>query len=71
VNGFFADDTEDPVTGGAHCALPPYWTKRLGKTRIHAYQASQRGGELICRLLGNRVELQGECVFYLEGEVDI
>jgi PhzF family phenazine biosynthesis protein len=62
---------EDPVTGGAHCMLAPYWAKRLGKTLFRAYQASPRGGEIICRLAGERVELEGSCVFYLEGEVDI
>ena len=58
---------EDPVTGGAHCALTPYWTDRLGKTELYAFQASPRGGELRCRLRGDRVELEGLCVFYLEG----
>lgn len=58
---------EDPVTGGAHCALAPYWAERLGKTRLHAYQASLRGGEMTCRVIGDRVELGGACVFYLEG----
>ncbi len=62
---------EDPVTGGAHCMLTPYWAKRLGKTTFRAFQASSRGGEIICRLAGERVELEGSCVFYLEGEVDI
>jgi PhzF family phenazine biosynthesis protein len=62
---------EDPVTGGAHCALAPYWTSRLGKAELHAYQASRRGGELICRVRGDRVELQGQCVFYLEGDAEI
>jgi PhzF family phenazine biosynthesis protein len=62
---------EDPVTGGAHCALVPYWAKRLNKTAFRAYQASRRGGEITCRLAGDRVELEGTCVFYLEGEVEI
>ena len=62
---------EDPVTGGAHCMLAPYWAQRLGKTLFRAYQASRRGGEIICRLAGERVELEGNCVFYLEGEVEI
>jgi PhzF family phenazine biosynthesis protein len=62
---------EDPVTGGAHCALTPYWAKRLNKTEFRAYQVSRRGGEIHCRLLGDRVELQGSCVFYLEGQVEI
>jgi PhzF family phenazine biosynthesis protein len=64
---------EDPVTGGAHCALTPYWARRLGKTELRAYQASSRGGEMLCRLSasGDRVELEGHCVFYLEGEAEI
>jgi predicted PhzF superfamily epimerase YddE/YHI9 len=62
---------EDPVTGAAHCMLCPYWAKRLGKTAFLAYQASRRGGEVVCRLVGERVELQGSCIFYLEGEVTI
>jgi PhzF family phenazine biosynthesis protein len=62
---------EDPVTGAAHCMLAPYWAKRLGKTVFRAFQASRRGGEIICRVVRNRVELEGACVFYLEGEVEI
>jgi PhzF family phenazine biosynthesis protein len=62
---------EDPVTGGAHCMLVPYWAGRLGKTAFRAYQASRRGGEITCRLAGDRVELEGACVFYLKGEVEI
>jgi predicted PhzF superfamily epimerase YddE/YHI9 len=62
---------EDPVTGAAHCMLAPFWAKRLGKTVFRAFQASHRGGEIICRLAGDRVELEGSCVFYLEGMVDI
>ena len=62
---------EDPVTGGAHCALAPYWAQRLGKTELRAYQASRRGGEIVCRVLAERVELEGACAFYLEGQIDI
>jgi PhzF family phenazine biosynthesis protein len=62
---------EDPVTGGAHCALAPYWSARLGKPEIRAYQASARGGEMICRVAGERVELEGSCVSYFEGEAEI
>jgi predicted PhzF superfamily epimerase YddE/YHI9 len=62
---------EDPVTGAAHCMLAPYWAQRLGKSELRAYQASARGGEMTCRLVGERIELEGRCVFYLEGEADI
>ena len=62
---------EDPVTGAAHCMLAPYWAKRLDKKEFRAFQASQRGGEVVCRLVNDRIELKGECVFYLEGEVEV
>jgi PhzF family phenazine biosynthesis protein len=60
---------EDPVTGSAHCVLAPYWSARLGKKEIRAYQSSQRGGELLCTYNGERVQLQGQCVFSLEGKI--
>jgi len=62
---------EDPVTGSAHCALAPYWSERLGKNELRAYQASLRGGEVLCRYLKPRVELRGTCAFYLEGEAEV
>jgi PhzF family phenazine biosynthesis protein len=62
---------EDPVTGAAHCMLAPYWAVRLAKTELRACQASRRGGEILCRIVGDRVELEGQCVFYMEGEAEI
>lgn len=60
---------EDPVTGSAHCALAPLWAERLGKATIRAWQASARGGELLCTDQGERVQLEGACRFYLEGKI--
>ena len=37
---------EDPVTGSAHTILYPYWSKRLMKKKLIAYQCSPRGGIL-------------------------
>jgi len=62
---------EDPVTGAAHCMLAPYWTERLGKATLLAHQASERGGEIMCRVVGDRVELDGACVFVIEGEMQL
>ena len=62
---------EDPVTGAAHCMLAPYWAQCLGKNSFKAFQASPRGGEVVCRVAGDRVLLEGNCVFYLEGEIEI
>ena len=62
---------EDPVTGAAHCMLAPYWAAKTGKSAFRAYQASRRGGVVVCRVVGNRVELEGQCVFFLEGHADM
>jgi PhzF family phenazine biosynthesis protein len=62
---------EDPVTGSAHCMLAPFWSERLDKAEMRAWQASPRGGEVVCRIHDDRVELEGECVFYLEGHAEI
>jgi PhzF family phenazine biosynthesis protein len=62
---------EDPVTGGAHCSLAPFWASRLAKQEFFAFQASRRGGEIFCRVVGDRVHLQGACVFYMQGEAEI
>jgi PhzF family phenazine biosynthesis protein len=60
---------EDPVTGGAHCSLAPYWAAILRKTRFVAWQASARGGELHVALQGDRVRLSGYAVTVLKGEL--
>jgi hypothetical protein len=51
--------------------LAPYWAKKLGKSEFRAFQASPRGGQVICRISGDRIELEGSCVFYLEGQAEI
>jgi PhzF family phenazine biosynthesis protein len=60
---------EDPVTGSAHTTLTPYWSRQLAKSELTARQLSERGGDLICRNRGNRVEIAGEAVTFSEGEV--
>lgn len=59
---------EDSVTGSAHAVLTPYWARQLGRDSFTAYQASQRGGYVNCRLDGDRAWLGGKCVTVVEGE---
>ena len=72
VSRFFAPGSgidEDPVTGSAHCCLAPYWSARLGKPELLAYQASPRGGVVRVRVAGDRVFLGGQAVTVLRGEL--
>lgn len=74
VSRFFAPAVgvpEDPVTGSAHSVLTPYWAGLLRKKELHALQVSARGGELFCRDLGERVNIAGRAVLYLEGTISI
>lgn len=62
---------EDSVTGASHTLLTPYWAAKLGKTSMKAKQLSKRGGDLNCSLVGDRVEIGGQAVLYLKGEIEI
>ncbi len=72
VTRFFAPRfgvDEDPVTGSAFTQLVSYWKKELEKDDFFAKQLSARGGEVYCLLKGERVEISGEAVKYLEGMI--
>ena len=74
VSRFFAPAVgvdEDPVTGSAHCCLGPYWSQRLGKTELVAYQASARGGIVGVTIAGERVRLRGKAVTVMVAELVI
>lgn len=72
VSRFFAPQSgidEDPVTGSAHTTLTPYWTNKLGKTRLTARQLSKRNGDLVCEMKDDRVMISGRAVTYLIGDI--
>ena len=60
---------EDPVTGSAHCVLTPFWSARMGKTRLLSHQVSKREGILKVELKGDRVEIAGQARTILGGEL--
>lgn len=75
ISRFFAPNmgiNEDPVTGAAHTMLAPYWSWVLNKKKLHAYQASQRGGSLIVEMREGekgqrgRVLISGQSVIVME-----
>lgn len=65
----WAGINEDPVTGSVHTVLVNYWGAILGKESMKAYQASYRPGELILSIKGDRVELIGDAIISLKGEI--
>jgi PhzF family phenazine biosynthesis protein len=74
VSRFFAPGKgipEDPVTGRAHTSLIPYWSRKLGRTRLFGRQISRRGGELWCEDRGGRVRIAGGAVQYLQGRISL
>jgi PhzF family phenazine biosynthesis protein len=60
---------EDPVTGGMHTQVVPYWADRLGKKHLVCRQASARGGTLWCEYRDDRVLMAGSAVLYAKGQV--
>ncbi|MFC7983903.1 PhzF family phenazine biosynthesis protein [Streptomyces sp. NPDC057336] len=60
---------EDPVTGSAHTALAPYWSRRLGRPDLTGLQASPRSGRVRTELRGERTLLGGRAVTVIEGEL--
>jgi PhzF family phenazine biosynthesis protein len=74
VSRYFAPSygiPEDQVTGSLHCALTPYWSRRLGKNRLNARQLSARGGELMCEMADDRVCLGGTAILTMHGTLQI
>ena len=71
---FFAPNygiAEDPVTGSAFTQLAPFWAEHFGRQEFRARQVSRRGGEVHCRLVGNRVLISGRAVTYFAGAIDL
>lgn len=74
VSRFFGPQSgvpEDPVTGSAHCALGPFWAKKLGKTTLKGFQASRRGGEVCVTPDNDRVYLEGRAYIAIQGQLNL
>lgn len=72
VSRYFAPSygiPEDPVTGSIHCALGPYWSRRLESAELEAAQLSARGGQLGIQIAEERVRLTGRVACYLTGAI--
>ncbi|XP_039528038.1 phenazine biosynthesis-like domain-containing protein isoform X1 [Pimephales promelas] len=63
---------EDPVCGSAHTVLAGYWSEKLNKKKMLAYQCSSRGGELELELRDDgRLNISGRAQIILRGTLKI
>tara|TARA_B110000046_G_scaffold174140_1_gene197553 strand:+ start:310 stop:1104 length:795 start_codon:yes stop_codon:yes gene_type:complete len=60
---------EDQATGSSHMMLTPFWAERLDKNTFHAFQASDRGGDILCELDGTTVRLKAKCLVFAQGQL--
>ena len=63
----WAGTNEDPVTGGVQTFLTKYWSVKLGKKRLNAFQSSARTGMMCTELEQDKVVIYGEAVIVFEG----
>ncbi|MEN9246070.1 MAG: PhzF family phenazine biosynthesis protein [Thermostichales cyanobacterium SRBZ-1_bins_19] len=62
---------EDPVTGSIQCGLTPYWATRLQQNRLTCRQLSPRQGYLTTHLHPHHIEIHGQAILYLSGQLHL
>jgi len=63
---------EDPVTGGTHTFLAPYWSERLQKDQMTSFQCSERTGIMEVTVTDtDTVIIKSDAVIVLEGELKL
>jgi PhzF family phenazine biosynthesis protein len=65
----WAGTNEDPVTGGVQTFLAKYWSERLNKKVMKAFQSSSRTGYMNIELQAGKVLLISQAVIMLEGNL--
>jgi len=63
---------EDPVTGGTHTFLSKYWSNKLDKKKMNAFQCSERGGFMELIILDDKsLQIKSDAVIVFEGHLNI
>ncbi|WP_081212324.1 PhzF family phenazine biosynthesis protein [Salegentibacter sediminis] len=62
---------EDPVTGGVQSFLAKYWSDKLKKTKMKAFQCSKRTGSMDVELLENSVLIRSNAVIFTSGILNL
>lgn len=65
----WAGTNEDPVTGGVQTFLTKYWSTRLNKKKMKAFQSSLRTGFMTVELDNDKVLIYGTAVTVFEGSL--
>lgn len=65
----WAGTNEDPVTGGVQTFLAKYWSERLKKKIMKAFQPSSRTGYMTVELQEEKVVIISQAVIILEGNL--
>ncbi|HEX6333933.1 MAG TPA: PhzF family phenazine biosynthesis isomerase [Flavisolibacter sp.] len=65
----WAGTNEDPVTGGVQTFLARYWSARLHKKKMKAFQSSDRTGFMTVELDQDKVFIYGKAVTVFEGHL--
>jgi PhzF family phenazine biosynthesis protein len=66
----WAGTNEDPVTGGVQTFLAKYWSVRLNKTTMRAFQSSRRTGYMSVELRQSKVMITGQAIVVFEGIIE-
>ena len=65
----WAGTNEDPVTGGVQTFLAKYWSSKLNKKNLKAFQSSGRTGYMKLTMRDEHVLLTSRAVIMLEGNL--
>jgi PhzF family phenazine biosynthesis protein len=65
----WAGTNEDPVTGGVQTFLAKYWSARLHKKKMRAFQSSSRTGFMEVELDNDKLLIYGTAVIVFEGSL--
>jgi PhzF family phenazine biosynthesis protein len=65
----WAGTNEDPVTGGIQTFLAKYWSVKLNKKKMKAFQSSSRTGYMQVALQNGKVLLTSRAMIVLEGNL--
>jgi len=66
----WSGSNEDPVTGGVQSFLCKYWSLKLDKKILRAFQCSERTGSMEVELRGDKTIIRSNAVIFLTGEID-